>query len=77
MGRFCAPIVGVEKRRAVYIPKVCVTFIERDMRVCAILSGKKKRTKYVFCFILSTNLSETFLIVRRIRRDMIKYVYWS
>ena len=27
--------------------------------------------------IVSTNLSETFLILKRIERDMIKYVYWS
>ena len=33
------------------------------------------RIKYVIIF--SINLSDTFLILRRTERDMIKYLYWS
>ena len=33
--------------------------------------------KCVFCFCLQLFFSETFLILRRIERDMIKNVYWS
>ena len=39
---------------------------------------KKKITEHKMCVVIfSTNLSETFLILRRNERDMIKNVYWS
>jgi len=39
---------------------------------------RKKVTEHKMCvFIFSTNLSETFFIVRRIERNMIENVYWS
>jgi hypothetical protein len=38
----------------------------------------RKNIEYEMCvLIFSTNLSETFLILRRNERDMIKNVYWS
>jgi len=39
--------------------------------------GKKKNLYIKRVLIFSTILSETFLILRRIQRDMIKNVYWS
>ena len=39
---------------------------------------RKKVTEYKMCvLIFSTILSEIFLILKRIERDMIKNVYWS
>jgi len=39
---------------------------------------QKEVTEHKICvFIFSTNLSETFLILRRNERDMIKNVHWS
>jgi hypothetical protein len=41
-------------------------------------SFKKKKLLHKKCVLISsTILSETFLILRRNERDMIKYVYWS
>jgi len=37
----------------------------------------KKLLKIKCVFVFSTNFSETFLILRRTERDMIKKVYWS
>jgi len=39
--------------------------------------GGKKSWAMKRAVILSTNLSEIFLIPRKIQRDMIKNVYWS
>jgi hypothetical protein len=39
--------------------------------------GKKVTEQKMRVLIFSTSLSETFLILKRIQRDMIKNVYWS
>jgi len=52
-------------------------YLQTDM----IFERKKKKTllntKFVFWFCLQFFLSETFLIIRRNERDMIKKLYWS
>jgi hypothetical protein len=53
----------------------CTTFFSRYLITRTIFGKKVLNAKCVWIF--STNLSETFLILRRTERDMIKNVYWS
>ena len=39
--------------------------------------GNKVIENKICILLISTNLSEKILILRKTERDMIKYVYWS